>query len=304
VVLLCALFSMIAFRFRPGRERSPFSLFGMTPGMSLGQLRDVVARRNRVLECHATFDVYQRCFVHVQGSSGMLVAIVDPSNRVIIVHGLTMGESEELHAEADSVRASWSHVAPGKSVPPLVGIGDTGAVRWTSIDERWTAEQHFSGQEDPDPATQVILVDTKGLDRLVARSNQAEQEAKASGWTPPTAEEAQAAIAELKANRVSDYRALATSLSQLSEFETAYRNEHQSYTDNIAALQGMVVPGHTLLEIPIATDSGWTAKASTPAIQKVSCIATGGRVSASDLPVTAQGRGITSSSGVICDPMP
>lgn len=304
VLLLSALCIMVAFRFRPGRERSPFSFYGVAPGMSVGQMRDEVGKRHGNVECHSAFDVYERCVLNLLPTSGEVVAIADQGRRLIVLQAVATGESEGLHAEADSARQAWSRVALVQSVPPLVEIGDTGAVRWTSSDQRWTAEQHFSGQLDPDPATHVILVDTRGLDRLTARSSQAEQEAKESGWTPPTAEEASAALAERKANRSSNYGALALALAQLSDFETAHFNEHHSYTDNVGELHGMVIPGTTHLEIMTASDSGWTAKASSPEFPGVSCVAAGGRVPVAEVPVTLHGRSASTSSGVVCDPMP
>ena len=304
VALLMGLFFMVAFRFRPGRDRSPFSFFGVAPGMSLGQLRDIADKQHGSIECHPDYDVYQYCVVKVMPSPGLLSAVVDPSKRVIVLHAVTVVGLEGLHVEADSVRSSWSRVAEGQSVPPLVVIGDTGAVRWTSVDRRWTAEQHFNGRHDPDQATQVILVDTKGVEQLVAKSGKAADDAKRSGWIAPTAEDAAAAMEERKANRKSDYGALATTLSQLGDFETAHWNEHRTYTDNVGALPGIFISAGTILEIVTATDSGWTAKASNPDFPGLSCVAAGGRVPAIDLPATVGGRSISSASGVACDPLP
>ena len=304
VVLLFGLVFMVAFRFRPNHDHSPFLLFGAAPGMSVGQLRDeIVNKRHGTVECHPEFDVYQSCALKFSPDPGVLLAVVDPGKRVIVLHGVSVVGLETLHAEADSAQQSWSRVTSGESVPPLYQIGDTGAVRWTSSDHRWTAEQHFSGTEDPDRATQVILVDTKGVEQLVARSAPAAERAKQSGWLAPTEEEASAALQERRANRRSDYGGLATTLSELGDFETAHWNEHHRYTDNVGELPGMFVIAGTHLEILSASDSGWTAKAANPAFPGASCIAVGGRVPAGDTPVTAQGRGI-SASGVICDPMP
>lgn len=305
VVLLVGLVFMVAFRFRPRHERSPFSFLGVAPGMSLGQLRDeIVDRRRGTIECHPDYDVYQYCALKLMPSPGLLSAVVDPSKHVVVLHAVNVVGLEGLHVAADSARIEWSHVASAQSVPPLAQIGDTGAVRWTSPDQRFTAEQHFSGRHDPDEATQVILVDTKGVEALAAKSSKAADDAKRSGWIAPTADEAAAAMEERRANRQSDYGALATTLAQLGEFETAHWNEHHAYTDNLGDLSGIFVPEGARLEILTATDSGWTAKASSPDFPGASCVALGGRVPGPDLPATAGGRGISSANGIACDPLP
>ena len=97
---------------------------------------------------------------------------------------------------------------------------------------------------------------------------------------------------------------MATTLTQLGDFESAHYNAHHTYTDNVADLGGMFIVGATHLEILTATDSGWTAKASLPGYPHSSCVAVGGRVPTTDMPVTAGGHSMTSASGVTCDPLP
>ena len=302
MVLLVGLVFMVAFRFRPRHERSPFSFLGAAPGMSVGELRDVVVnKRKGTVECHPEFDAYQNCAIRFKPDAGPLTAIVDPGQRVIVVHAADMRALDTLHAQADSDQQSWSRVAGGESVPPLVAIGDTGAVRWTSIDHRFTAEQHFASTDDR--PTQVILVDTKGVEELAARSSAAAERAKQSGWVAPTAEEASKAAEEQRANRQSNYDAMVSTIRELPDFETAHWNQFRSYTDNVGALPGLAIVGGTHLEILTATDSGWTAKSSNPALPRLSCVAAGGRVPAADQPFTAAGRSV-SSGGVTCDPLP
>jgi hypothetical protein len=177
-------------------------------------------------------------------------------------------------------------------------------VRWATPGHRWTAELHYGGLRDPDVVRQVTIVDTRALHRLVAISPNVAAEARESGWIPPTAEEAAAAFEQHRLNRKSNYGALATTLSQLGDFEAAHFNAHHTFTDNVADLPGLFILGATHLEILSATDSGWTAKATLADFPKSSCIAIGGRVPTAEWPVTAGGRSLTTMDGVTCDPFP
>lgn len=304
-VLIVALVVMVGYRFRPGHERSPFALFGTTPGMSLAELRRVVTKDHRgTVNCRQELDVYQYCVLKYDPDPGFVSAVVDPAGRVVVVHAVTVAGLDGLQAETESAQMAWSRVAKGVSVPPLVEISDTGAVRWASPNHRWTAELHFSGYRDPDVATQVILVDTKGVEQLAARSPQGAERAKRSGWIPPTASEALASFETYREERVSTYGAMMTSLTMLRDGETGYWNAHHAYTDNASELGGMFILGGTNLEILSATDSGWTARATHAAFPGLSCVAYGGHVPAVDWPVTAHGKRITWVEGSVCDSLP
>jgi hypothetical protein len=235
---------------------------------------------------------------------GFVGAVVDPAERVIVVHAVTVMDLDGLERETESAQASWNALAHGVSVPPLVEIADTGAVRWASANHRWTAELHFSGYRDPDVATQVILVDTKGVAQLASRSPEASERAKRSGWVPPTAGEALASFETHREERVSSYGDMATSLGMLRDREAGYFSAHQAYSDNASELAGMFVVGATNLEILSATDSGWTARTTHPSFPGLSCVAYGGRVPTEDWPVTAHGRHITWVEGSVCDSLP
>ena len=304
-VLIVALVVMVGYRFRPGHERSPFALFGALPGMSLNELRQIVTKDHvGTVNCRKELDVYQYCVVKYAPDPGFVSAVVDPSGRVIVVHAVAVLGLDGLETETERAQAAWNNVAHGVSVPPLVEISDTGAVRWASRNQRWTAELHFSGYRDPDVPTQVILVDTKGVATLASRSREGAERAKRSGWIPPTASEALASFETHREERVSSYGDMLTSLSMLRDREAGYWSAHHAYTDNASELDGMSVAGATNLEILSATDSGWTARASHPSFPGLSCVAYGGRVPAEDWPVTAHGKRITWVEGSVCDSLP
>ena len=304
-VLIVALVVMVGYRFRPGHERSPFALFGAAPGMSLTELRKVVTKdHGGMVNCRKELDVYQYCVVKYAPDPGFVSAVVDPAGRVIVVHAVAVMGLDGLETETESAQAAWNRVAHGISVPPLVEISDTGAVRWISPNQRWTAELHFSGYRDPDVATQVILVDTKGVGSLASRSPEGAERAKRSGWIPPTASEALASYETHREERLSSYGDMATSLGMLRDREAGFYSAHHAYTDNASELEGMFVVGATNLEILTATDSGWTARATHPSFPGLSCVAYGGRVPAADWPVTAHGKRITWVEGSVCDSLP
>lgn len=304
-VLIVALVVMVGYRFRPHHDRSPFALFGTAPGMSLTEVRKVVTKdRGGMVNCRKELDVYQYCVLKFAPDPGFVSAVVDPAGRVIVVHAVTVMDLDGLATETENAQAAWNKVAHGVSVPPLVEISDTGAVRWASPNHRWTAELHFSGYRDPDVATQVILVDTKGVTQLASRSPEGSERAKRSGWIPPTAGEALASFETHREERVSSYGDMATSLGMLRDREAAYYSAHQAYTDNASELAGMLVVGATNLEILSASDSGWTARTTHPSFPGLSCVAYGGRVPNEDWPVTAHGRRITWVEGSVCDSLP
>jgi len=304
VVVIIGVATMFVMGAKPRGDRSPFGLFGVRPGMTLAQLQKaVIAQQQGKIECRPQFTGYRYCVLKFNQDPGMVAAVIDPKKRVVVVEAARVEGLDRLQAEAQNAQAEWNRVGPGIAVPPLVDRGDTGAVRWSAGD-RWTAELHFNGSQDPDPASYVLLVDRKAIEQLAESSEDAAENAKQSGWIPPTAEEAAAAFERRRADRKSDYGAMATTLTQLGDFESAHYNAHHSYTDNVADLGGMFIVGATHLEILSATDSGWTAKATLPGYPNSSCVAIGGRVAAPDLPVTAGGRGITSANGVTCDPLP
>ena len=304
-VLIVALVIMVGYRFRPGHERSPFGLFGAAPGMSLCELRQVVTKDHAgTVNCRRELDVYQYCVVKYAPDPGFVSAVVDPAGRVIVVHAVAVLGLDGLEAETERAQGTWNQVARGISVPPLVEISDTGAVRWASPNQRWTAELHFSGYRDPDVPTQVILVDTKGVATLASRSSAGAERAKRSGWIPPTAGEALASFEKYREERVSNYGDMLTSLTMLRDHEAGYWSAHHAYTDNASELDGMFVAGAANLEILSATDSGWTARTTHPSFPGLSCVAYGGHVPAEDWPVTAHGKRITWVEGSVCDSLP
>lgn len=304
VVVIIGVATMFVMGAKPRGNRSPFELFGVAPGMTLAQLQKaVIAQQQGKIDCRPQFTGYRYCALKFSQDAGMVAALVDPKKRVIVVEASRVEGLDRLQSEVQHVQAEWNRVGQGIAVPPLVDRGDTGAVRWSAGD-RWTAELHFRGSNDPDPASYVLLVDGKAIEQLAKSSEDAAENARQSGWIPPTAEEATAAFEKRRADRKSDYGAMATTLTQLGDFESAHYNTHHSYTDNLADLSGMFIVGATHLEILSATDSGWTAKATLPGYPNSSCVAIGGRVATGDWPVTAGGRSITSANGVTCDPLP
>ena len=304
VVVIIGVAAMFIMGAKPRGDRSPFALFGVAPGMTLAQLQKaVIAQQQGKIECRPQFTGYKYCILKFYQDAGMVAAVLDPKKRVVVVEAARVEGLDRLQSEAENAQAQWNRVGQSMAVPPLVDRGDTGAVRW-SAGNRWTAELHFNGSQDPDPASYVLLVDKKAIEQLAKSSDDAAESAKQSGWIPPTAEEATIAFEKRRANRKSDYGALATTLTQLGDFELAHYNAHHTYTDNVADLSGMFIVGATHLEILSATDSGWAAKATLPGYPNSSCIAIGGRVPTAEWPVTAGGRSITSANGVTCDPLP
>ena len=303
VVVIVGVAMMFIMGAKPRGNRSPFALFGVAPGMTLAQLQKaVIAQQQGKIDCRPQFTGYKYCVLKFPQDAGIVAAVVDPKKRVVVVEAARVEGLDRLQSEAQNAQVEWNRVAQSVAVPPLVDRGDTGAVRWSS-GSRWTAELHFNGSQDPDPASYVVLVDTRAVEQLAKSSEDAAESARQSGWIPPTAEEAAAAFEKRRADRKSDYGAMATTLAQLGDFESAHYNTHQTYTDNVAELSGMFIVGATHLEILSATDSGWTAKATLPGYPHSSCVAIGGRVATADLPVTAGGHSIT-ASGVTCDPLP
>ena len=303
MVVLVAVVLMVVIGLRPHHERSPFALAGIAPGMSIGDVRSAMSRRGGKVDCQPAGDSYQLCTAKYGSDAGMVAVVIDPTKHVIVVQGMMLAELEGLKVQAESAQVAWTRVAEGVAVPPLIDHGDTGAVRWTSRDQHWTAETHFNGTRDPDVPTRVILIDTKGVQRYAESSEDNAENAKLNGWTPPTAEEAIAARERRRVERKSDYGAMMTTLSELGDFETGHYNAHHSYTDNVAELPGLFIIGATHLEILSASDSGWIAKATLPGFPNSSCVAVGGRVAPAEFPTTAGGR-TASGTGVTCDPMP
>jgi hypothetical protein len=304
VVVIIGVATMFVMGAKPRGDRSPFALFGVAPGMTLAQLQKaVIAQQQGKIDCRPQFTGYRYCVLKFSEDAGMVAAVIDPKKRVVVVEAVRVEGLDRLQVEAQNAQVEWNRHGQSISVPPLVDRGDTGAVRWSAGD-RWTAELHFNGSQDPDPASYVLLVDEKAIEQLAKSSDDAAESARQSGWIPPTAEEAAAAFEKHRADRQSDYGAMATTLTQLGDFESAHYNTHHSYTDNVSELSGMFIIGATHLEILSATDSGWTAKAMLPGYPHSSCVAIGGRVAATDWPVTAGGRSITSANGVTCDPLP
>jgi hypothetical protein len=303
-VVILVVGSMFAYQLLwRGRKHSPFELLGVAPGMSVRELRKrIVDEKHGMVNCRREYEAYQSCVLKFSPDPGVVTAVLDPDGRVIVVEAIRIVGQNGLTAEVEKQQPEWSRVAEGISAPPLYDRGDTGAVRWTSRDERWWAELHFNGGGDA--PTQVLMADASGVATLAKRSPKGAEDAKQSGWIHPTPEEAKEAFERHRANRALDFGTMATSLSMLADYETAHFNVHHAYTDNLADFTGMTVPGGALIEIMIATDSGWTAKATHPAFPGYSCVTYGGRVQPIDWPITARGRHITTSEGVSCDALP
>lgn len=296
---------MFAYHFRPRQERSPFTFFGVAPGMSLDQLRGLVTGDGKgTVDCRRDFDVYQYCVVKFDPDPGFVVAVVDPKERVILVQAVNVAGLDGVHTEADAAQGRWNGVAPGHAAPPLVDIGDTGVVRWMSPNHHFAAELHYSGSSDPDVANQVILTDTRAVALLGARSPDIAERAKHSGWIAPTAAEAEAAFETFRSERSTNFDQMRATLTLFRGIETGYWNEHHTFTDDASALPGTFIVGASHLDILSATDSGWTARATHPAFPGYSCVAYGGHVPPGDWPVTEKGQRITFAEGSACDALP
>src|SRR5690242_9065720 len=112
-VLIAALVIMVGYKFRPGHERSPFALFGAAPGMSLAELRQNVTKEHGMVNCRKELDVYQYCVVKYAPDPGFVSAVVDPSGRVIVVHGIAVMGLDRLENETEGAQAAWNRVAHG-----------------------------------------------------------------------------------------------------------------------------------------------------------------------------------------------
>jgi hypothetical protein len=304
IVAVVAVALMVAFRFRPRHDHSPFSIYGVSPGMSLAELTSTVEGHGGKVSCRPEPHLYQTCALKLETDPGIVLTLLDPKSRVIVFHARGVVGMAGFADEADAARAAWGHMALGTPSPPVVELGDTGVVRWMSPDKRWAAELHYAGIGDPDPPMGIVLVDRKAVATYAAHSPQAREEVKRSGWIPPSVADAAAAFENREGDRQSNYQAMSATLSVLRDCETAHYTEHQSYTEDQTQLVGLLVVGNSNLEILTATDSGWTARATSQAIPGISCVAYGGRVPASDWPVTAGGKRITWVEGTACDSMP
>ena len=305
VAAIVGVACMFAYHFRPHHERSPFTFFGVEPGMSLDQLRGVVTGDGKGnVDCHRDFDVYQYCVVKLDPDPGFVAAVIDAKERVILLEAVSVAGLDGVHTQMDEAQARWNGVAPGHAAPPVVELGDTGIVRWMSPNHHWTAELHYSGNGDPDLPTRAVLTDTRAVAQLGARSPEIADRARHSGWIAPTAAEAEAAFETFRSERSSSFGHMQATLSLLRGMETAYWNEHHAYTDDASLLPGMSVVGATHLDILSASDSGWTARATHPSFPGLSCVALGGRVPAGEWPVTEKGQRITFVEGSSCDVLP
>jgi hypothetical protein len=301
VLVLLGIVFMIAYRFRPRYERSPFSFFRVGPGMSLRELRTTVAAAHGRLSCRPDFKNYQYCVLKYSPDPGFMAALLDPSDHVVLVEAVEVQGLDGLGIEAESAQAIWSRVAAASPAAPFAEFHDTGAVRWTSATGRWTAELHYAGISDRDAPTHVLLVDAKGVSSLARQSRDAKDWATRSGWIPTTSARAAVAYEQRRTERKSDYGAMATTLASLHDHEAGYWNVNHTFTRELA---GMFIIGGTELRVLTANDSGWTAEARHPGFPGHSCVTYGGKVPAPEWPVTAGGTQITSAEGVACDPAP
>src|SRR5205085_2640457 len=116
VVLLVGLLLMVAFRFRPNHEHSPFTIYGVAPGMSLAELTSAVEKRGGSVECRTPGpDFYLTCSLHLPSDPGSVLTLLDPKNRVIVFQARGVTGQPGFAAEADTAQSSWSHVAAGAS---------------------------------------------------------------------------------------------------------------------------------------------------------------------------------------------
>lgn len=187
VITVLGVTAIIAYHVRPGRDRSPFALFHLAPGMSLRQMeRSVEAVPGSRVSCRDDADVRHYCILSFSSDPGFMFALVDARDRVIVVQAYATLTHDELPLEVESARNVWNRVALAVSVPPLLADGDTGAVRWTSPDRHWTAEVHYNGLFDPDRPNMVMLVDTRAVAALARTSSHWVFRAREFGWIPPS----------------------------------------------------------------------------------------------------------------------
>lgn len=291
----------MAYRFRPRHERGPFSFFGIAPGMSMRELNAELAARRATVFCREDFKNYQYCVVKLSPDPAFVAAMLDRHDRVVLVTAVSVQGLDGIGVQADSAQLAWSRVAGGMQAVPFAEFSDTGAVRWTSKNGRWTAELHYGGFHDPDVPSHVILTDSEGIALFAAQTTTMKDWATNAGWIPTTASSAIVARQRRRAERKSDYGTMATTLAALHDHEAGYWNLNHTYTRDLA---GMFIIGGTRLRVLTANDSGWTADATHPEFPGRSCVTYGGRVPAHDWPVTQAGTAITSAEGVACDPEP
>jgi hypothetical protein len=222
---------------------------------------------------------------------------------VIVVEAGAIVGRPGLRLESEKETRAWSRVASPVAVAPMWAEGDTGAVRWTSPDRRWTAELQYSVNVDEGPYM-ALLVDAETVGSLAQASDHWAYRAKESGWIPWTREELDAAEQQLGDARRQQYDSMPAMLSVLREKQAGYWSQNHHYASNVSDLDGMPSIGNTEVRILSATDSGWTAEALDRRFPGITCVTLGGQVPQDQWPWTAGGARTTLLQATACDPLP
>jgi hypothetical protein len=290
------------------RPVSPLQLLGLAPGMSLRALEKAVHRDTAGrLSCRwfaGRGEPYQYCVITLPGSHGDMFALVDPTKHVTAVQLFQLSGKDSLAEEAERASAVWSRLARPVPIVPHVDQGDTGATRWATRDDKWSAEMHYRARFTPDVPMMLMVADRQAIAALVATSG---ADAKFHEFADPTEEEAAADLARILEERKSDWGSLATALTMLGDAQLQYYLAHGRYAANVSDLQNFFILGANRLRILSATDAGWSAEATLPSFPGKSCVKYNGQVA--EMPRTTEGKEITTRNGIACDtpdprPMP
>ena len=297
-----------------GHRTSPFTLFGrddMRAGLRFDALREAAKNESvKQYECVELWAKAQRCSVPIE--SGMLSAVVDSTGHVIRLLALTdpvLRNGLNVHGQlifrdvVRDTRASWDSVGVSQ-------IDDNDPMspqfRWLDPSARWGSALWYSRVHRADVprvtgaalATELAMTlpESIGVTDLAAYSLFVQRRPKpvpemASAISPIEAPHRAPIFDEILTMLRSDLRALT-----IAEEEAVH--ETGRYVTRLDSLHIARTAGVDL-QLTRATEDGWSAIATHPALPGRSCVIFAGNVSTA--PVTQKEQRHAPAGEIACD---
>lgn len=296
-----------------GHRASPFALFGrddMRAGLRYDVLRDAARKESvKQFECVPLWAKSQRCSLAIE--SGMLVAVLDSTNRIIRLLATTdpaIRNGLDVHAQflfrevVRDTRTAWDssgNLHRDDSEP------SSPQLRWLDRTQRWAASLWYSRAHRADaprlPSTTtdaeltMSLPESLGVTDLPAYALFV-QLRPAPSASPPAARLDSARQRDLTSEEI--ITMLRSDLRELTIAEEGRLHQTGEYASRLDRLNVTSSPGVELQLVHAAAD-GWSAVASHPALPGLTCVVFAGEVSSPPITRKRQRRG--AAGEIVCD---
>ncbi len=149
------------------RRSAPFEIWQLRAGMPFADADELMLREEKHrFTCHTILGANRLCTVRVTGIHATLRALVDESDRIVVLRFHPDSASVLLREEGRKMAAEWNLVARGANELSDDVMGDSSVTRWRSGNRRWSASIRY-GRLGNSPSI-IAVADEQSVERIAS----------------------------------------------------------------------------------------------------------------------------------------